>query len=64
MTGAGGEGVFRWSEAEAALGARFHPKSLTGLAMDESRMAGDIHADAAYRAQLVGVMARRAVAGA
>ena len=61
VTGAGGEGVFRWAEAEAALGARFHPKSLAGLAMDEGRMAGDIHADAAYRAQLVGVMARRAV---
>lgn len=64
VTGSGSDGVFRWSEAEAALAKRFGPKSLDGLGVDASLMASDIHADAAYRAHLVGVIARRAVAKA
>jgi carbon-monoxide dehydrogenase medium subunit len=61
VTGAGNNGVFRWSAAEAALKTRFASKSLDGLAADPAGMNSDIHADADYRAHLVGVMARRAV---
>jgi carbon-monoxide dehydrogenase medium subunit len=35
---------------------------LASLAGDASKMMSDIHGDAHYRAHLVGVMARRAVA--
>jgi carbon-monoxide dehydrogenase medium subunit len=61
VTGAGSDGVFRWSEAEEALGKRFSAKSLDGMTASVDMMNGDIHADAEYRAHLVGVMARRAV---
>jgi len=64
VTGAGSDGVFRWSEAEEALAKRFAPKSLDGMSPPASGMNTDIHADAEYRAHLVGVMARRAVAAA
>jgi aerobic carbon-monoxide dehydrogenase medium subunit len=64
VTGAGSNGVFRWSEAEAALKTRFAPKSLDGVKMSADGLNGDIHADADYRAHLIGVMARRAVAAA
>ena len=58
VTGAG-PGVFRWSEAEAALDAG---GSLDGLAPDADGLNSDIHASAAYRAHLCGVMLKRAVA--
>lgn len=64
VTGAGANGVFRWKEAETALKARFSAKSLDGLAMKAKGMNSDIHADAEYRANLVGVMTRRAVVAA
>ncbi len=62
VTGAGANGVFRWSQAEAALKTRFAPKSLDGLKVSSAGLNSDIHADADYRAHLIGVMARRAVA--
>ena len=61
VTGSGSNGVFRWTEAEEALGKRFAAKSLEGLSPSASGLNSDIHADAAYRAHLIGVMARRAV---
>lgn len=64
VTGAGASGVFRWAEAEAALKTRFGAKSLEGLAASPDGLNGDIHADAAYRAHLIGVMAHRAVRAA
>jgi carbon-monoxide dehydrogenase medium subunit len=64
VTGAGSSGVFRWREAEEALARRFAPKSLDGMAPPAEGMNSDIHADAGYRAHLVGVMARRAVKAA
>src|ERR687893_1645285 len=64
VTGAGANGVFRWTEAEQALAKRFAPKSLEGLAASSEGLNSDIHADAEYRAHLIGVMARRAVAAA
>ena len=63
VTGAGSNGVFRWKEAEAAL-AKFNPSSLEGLKMSAKGLNSDIHADADYRAHLIGVMARRAAAKA
>jgi carbon-monoxide dehydrogenase medium subunit len=64
VTGAGQSGVFRHKAMEAALGKGWNAQSLTGIATDPSNMISDIHADAKYRAHLVGVMARRAVAKA
>lgn len=62
VTGASQQGVFRWAEAEAALAAEFGPAALDGLKPDADDMIADIHGSGAYRAQLVAVMARRAVA--
>jgi len=64
VTGAGSNGVFRVPEMEQALSENFAPEALDGIAVAESEMNSDIHADAAYRAHLVGVMARRAVQAA
>jgi carbon-monoxide dehydrogenase medium subunit len=64
VTGAGGNGVFRVASFEEALKKRFSPKSLEGMSIPAEGLASDIHASAEYRAHLVGVMARRAVADA
>lgn len=64
VTGAGNDGVFRASDMEAALGGNFSAEALDGVAVAASGMNSDIHASAEYRAHLVGVMARRAVAAA
>ncbi|HJZ31197.1 MAG TPA: xanthine dehydrogenase family protein subunit M [Hyphomicrobiaceae bacterium] len=62
VTGASSAGVYRASAMEAALAKGWSAQSLAGLAGDPGAMMSDIHADAQYRAHLVGVMARRAVA--
>jgi aerobic carbon-monoxide dehydrogenase medium subunit len=64
VTGAGGNGVFRVPSFEEALKKRFSPKSLEGLTVPADGLNGDIHGSAEYRAHLIGVMARRAVAEA
>ena len=64
VTGAGSNGVFRVASFEEALKKRFAPKSLEGLTIPADGMNADIHGSAEYRAHLVGVMARRAVARA
>ena len=61
VTGAG-PGVFRWKEAEAALGKALKPEALEGLALKSDDFNEDIHATRAYRENLVRVMAKRAVA--
>lgn len=61
VTGAG-PGVFRWKEAEAALGKSPKAAALEGVALDASGLNSDLHADAEYRANLVRVMTRRALA--
>jgi aerobic carbon-monoxide dehydrogenase medium subunit len=56
--------VYRASEMERALSASFSPSALDGLAIDAGGLNADIHASAEYRAHLIGVMAKRAVAAA
>lgn len=64
VTGAGSDGVFRWKEAEAKLSANFSAGALDGLQVAASGLNGDIHGSAEYRAHLISVMAKRAVAAA
>jgi carbon-monoxide dehydrogenase medium subunit len=64
VTGAGGNGVFRVAAMEEALTTSFAPEALANISVDSSALASDIHADADYRAHLIGVMARRAVRAA
>jgi carbon-monoxide dehydrogenase medium subunit len=60
----GGNGVFRHKGLEDALGASFTPEAAAGVKIDASALSGDLHASAEYRANLIGVMAQRAVAKA
>ncbi len=64
VTGASEGGVFRWSEAEAALSESFAPAALDGLSVAAEGMIGDLHGSPEYRAHLVKVMTKRAVAAA
>ena len=64
VTGASNDGVFRWTEAEAALSSNFSSSALDGLSVSSDDMIADMHGSAAYRAHLVGVMTKRAIASA
>jgi carbon-monoxide dehydrogenase medium subunit len=61
VTGAG-PCVFRVPEMEAALARSFTPDAIKDITIPDDGLNSDIHASAEYRAHLVGVMARRAVA--
>jgi carbon-monoxide dehydrogenase medium subunit len=61
VTGAG-PGVFRWSEAEAALAKKLAVESVANLSVAADRMNQDIHGSREYRANLVSVLTKRAVA--
>jgi carbon-monoxide dehydrogenase medium subunit len=62
VTGAGKAGVFRVAEMEKALASRFTPDAIAPIAVPAAGLASDSFASAEYRAHLVGLMARRAVA--
>ncbi len=64
VTGAGQSGVFRHIAMEQALDKSFTPEALDGVTTDEDMMNADIHGSAAYRAHLVGVIAKRTVKAA
>lgn len=60
VTGAG-PCVFRVAEMEAALAANFAPAAVENIRIDPTDLNSDIHGSAEYRANLVTVMAKRAV---
>ncbi len=62
VTGASENGVYRWSEAEAALSANFDASAVDGLSADASDMISDLHGTSEYRANLVKVLTARTVA--
>jgi aerobic carbon-monoxide dehydrogenase medium subunit len=64
VTGAGARGVFRAHAMEEALAKNWSPAALSSIEIDPADMQADLHASAEYRAHLVNVMARRAVAAA
>ncbi|TIP24320.1 MAG: xanthine dehydrogenase family protein subunit M [Mesorhizobium sp.] len=64
VTGAGDTGVFRSKEIEAALATNFDAAALNGVNVPANDLMSDIHASADYRANLIVVMAKRAVAAA
>ncbi len=62
ITGAGDNGVFRVTAMEQALAKSFDSNAIEGIEVDPGNMLSDIHASSEYRAHLVTVMAKRAVA--
>lgn len=56
--------VFRHPGLEAALSQDFRPEAAAAVPIDDSELNADIHASAAYRANLISVQAQRAVAKA
>ena len=54
--------VFRHAGLEAALNQSFTPQSSSTVRVDASDLNADIHASAAYRANLISVQTQRAVA--
>ena len=63
VTGAGAC-AFRAADIEAALASDFSAAALDGLTISADDLNSDLHASAEYRAHLVMVMAKRAVAAA
>jgi carbon-monoxide dehydrogenase medium subunit len=63
VTGAAGS-AFRASDFEAALEKNFSPDVLLNIAISPDELLSDIHCTNEYRAHLVNVMARRAIAAA
>jgi carbon-monoxide dehydrogenase medium subunit len=64
VTGAGQDGVFRHAEMEAALSKTFSPEAIAAIKTPADGLNSDIHGSAEYRAHLITVMAKRAVAAA
>ena len=63
VTGAG-PSVFRVPDMESALARNFSADAVAGVSVSENGLNTDIHASAEYRAAMVTVMAKRAVAKA
>jgi carbon-monoxide dehydrogenase medium subunit len=60
----GGNGVFRHKDLEAALSKSFTPDAAKAVKVSSTGLSADLHASAAYRANLIGVITQRAVAKA
>jgi carbon-monoxide dehydrogenase medium subunit len=63
VTGAASS-VFRETAMEAALAKSFTPDAVANIKVAATNMNSDLHGSAEYRAHLVTVMAKRAVAAA
>ncbi|HQT64816.1 MAG: carbon monoxide dehydrogenase [Acidocella sp. 20-57-95] len=61
VTGAGAGGVFRVQSFEAALEKDFSPSALVTCSVDPAYLMADASGSSEYRANLINVMARRAV---
>ncbi|MFQ5972713.1 MAG: FAD binding domain-containing protein [Alphaproteobacteria bacterium] len=64
VTGASQDGAFRSSALEDALASNWSADAAAGVSVSADGLNSDIHASAEYRAHLVTVMAKRAVAAA
>ena len=60
----GGNGVSRHQGLEQALSRSFTPESAASVKVSSEGLSSDLHASAAYRANLISVMTQRAVAKA
>lgn len=56
--------AFRQTDMEEALSRHFHPDPVTSIDVDVAGINGDMHGTAQYRADLIRVIAGRAVAQA
>ena len=63
ITGAAQNGVFRHTAMEQALTREWSAEAIAAIKTPADGLNSDIHASAEYRAHLIGVMAKRAVAG-
>ncbi|MFM9856958.1 xanthine dehydrogenase family protein subunit M [Pseudoxanthobacter sp. M-2] len=63
-TGVGSSGAFRVSAMEQALASNWSPEAVASITVPAGDMLSDIHGSSDYRAHLVTVMAKRAVAKA
>ena len=61
VTGAGDGGVFRHAGLEAAFAGNWAGPAADGVAVSSDGLMSDIHGSAAYRANLIKVLAKRAV---
>ncbi|NNU43701.1 FAD binding domain-containing protein [Ramlibacter montanisoli] len=57
----GGSGVFRHAGLEQALAKSFTPEAAAAVKIDAGELSADLHASAAYRANLISVLTQRAV---
>ena len=62
VTGASSGGVFRHAGLEAALNMSFTPEAAAAVKIDATDLNHDIHATAAYRANIISVQTQRGVA--
>jgi aerobic carbon-monoxide dehydrogenase medium subunit len=62
VTGAGSGGVFRHTGLEDALNKSFTTQAAAAVKIEASDLNADLHATAAYRANLISVLTQRAVA--
>ena len=62
VTGASSGGVFRHSGLEAALNKSFTPEAAASVKIDATGLNHDIHATAAYRANIISVQTQSGVA--